>query len=49
MEFIWQYGEYGIMSDAWLNRIVWLGLPLVSLAIWYYIIKFIMYLIQWKG
>ena len=45
MESIWHIGGCGIMSDAWLNRIVWLGLPIVSLIIWYYIIKLIMYLI----
>jgi len=33
------------MSDRWLRRIVWLGLPLISLMIWYWIIKLIMYLI----
>ena len=47
MESIWQYGGYGMMSDAWLRRIVWIALPLMSLIIWYYIIKLIMYLINW--
>ena len=47
MVFIWQYGGYGTMSDAWLRRIVWIGIPLISLTIWYYIIKLIMYL--WGG
>jgi len=33
------------MSTKWLRRIVWLGIPVVSLTIWYWIIKFIIYLI----
>jgi phage shock protein PspC (stress-responsive transcriptional regulator) len=47
MVFIWRIGEYGMISDVWLVRIVWIGLPLMSLVVWYYIIKLIMYLINW--
>ena len=29
------------MSDAWLTRIVWLGMLFGSITIWYFIIKLI--------
>ena len=45
MESIWRIGGYG-MTDAWLIRIVWIGLPIISFTLWYYIIKLIMYLIR---
>ena len=47
MESIWRIGGYGMISDLWLRRIVWIGLPIMSLIIWYYIIKLVMYLINW--
>ena len=43
MEFIWQYGEYG-MKDSTLVRVVWLGIIIISTTSWYYIIKLIKYL-----
>ena len=45
MESIWRIGECGMISDIWLRRIVWLGMPLMGIYIWYWIIKLIMYLI----
>tara|TARA_R100000995_G_scaffold10906_1_gene4499 strand:- start:126 stop:269 length:144 start_codon:yes stop_codon:yes gene_type:complete len=45
MESIWLIGGCGMISDDWLRRIVWIALPLISLTIWYWIIKLIMYLI----
>ena len=41
------YNKEDKMSDRWLIRIVWIGIPLISLILWYYIIKLIMYLINW--
>ena len=46
MESIWRIGGYGMISDKWLIRIVWIGLPIISLILWYYIVKLIMYLIR---
>jgi len=45
MESIWRIGGYGMINDVWLRRIVWIGIPIISITIWYYIIKLIMYLI----
>ena len=52
MESIWRIGGYGMIdsknkSDKWLIRIVWLGLPIISLILWYYIVKLIIFLINW--
>ena len=44
MLFTWRIGGYG-MTDRWLKRIVWIGLPIMSFTLWYYIVKLIMYLI----
>ena len=45
MGSIWRIGGYGMISDDWLRRIVWIGLPIMSFIIWYYVVKLIMYLI----
>jgi len=45
MVSIWLIGGCGMISDDWLRRIVWIGMPLVGIWIWYWIIKLIMYLI----
>ena len=41
------YNKKDKMSDRWLIRIVWIGLPIMSFIIWYYVVKLIMYLINW--
>ena len=46
MVSIWRIGGYG-MTDVWLRRIVWIGLPIMSFIIWYYVVKLIMCLINW--
>ena len=46
MVSIWRIGGYGMISDDWLRRIVWLGMPLISIVIWYYIVKLIIFLIR---
>ena len=51
MVSIWRIGGYGMTdsknNDVWLRRIVWIGLPIMSFIIWYYVVKLIMYLINW--
>ena len=47
MESIWRIGGYGMISDVWLRRIVWIGLPIISFIIWYYVVKLIIFLINW--
>ncbi len=46
MESIWRIGGYG-MTDIWLRRIVWIGLPIMSFIIWYYVVELIIFLINW--
>ena len=40
------YNKEDKMSDVWLRRIVWIGIPIISFTLWYYIVKLIMYLIR---
>ena len=39
------YNKEDKMSDRWLRRIVWIGIMISSITIWYFIIKLIRSLI----
>jgi len=35
MESIWRIGGYGMISDDWLRRIVWLGMVVLTIGVWW--------------
>ena len=51
MLFICIIGGCGMIDskndDKWLIRIVWIGLPIMSFIIWYYVVELIIFLINW--
>ena len=40
MESIWRIGGYGMISDKWLVRIVWLGLLIFTIMVWWSVFNF---------
>ena len=40
MESIWRIGGCGMISDKWLVRMVWLGLLIFTIMVWWSVFNF---------